>query len=193
MMPKKILITGIVLLLITISGWVLFVMTRIQSVKSNNELVALLDDRGQQLSTALQKVTDLSQSNVDLNKELSSAKSDLDKFKNLYNEEKEKNTKYELEILDYKARRNCDGVDGYEFNLTSHATVSESLSILIGDTNGKVTNATWDTIWDNSKTATHKLNTSEYLFVFIVDLKDEGMNKLPSIFWVDQQCLLKLP
>jgi hypothetical protein len=167
----------------TVAGFILFYFQSTENKKVTSELSAL---SVQSTKTAL----DLSVINKDLSDKAIKLESDLNEKKTVYNT---LNSNY-IELLSkYTALADkalCQIDKKYTFDMSNQNTISESLKIFVGDTTGKVTNATWDNVWSNAKTAIHKLNTKDYLIEFVIDIKDDSRNTTNLIYWVDSQCFI---
>jgi hypothetical protein len=72
---------------------------------------------------------------------------------------------------------------------TNNSTISESLKTFIGETGGSVHSAEWDVVWNNAKTAIHKVS-SDYLYVFLVYFDNEDLGYTDGVFWIDGACWL---
>ena len=77
-----------------------------------------------------------------------------------------------------------------KIDYTSNSTVSASLKEYVGDSDGTIKSATWDVIWNNSKTAMHKLS-GKYLWVFIVYFNNTELNNSNMVYDVTNNCFMK--
>ena len=100
-----------------------------------------------------------------------------------------------LECLKELRTRQCQSgldVEPGDFNFSSNASISSSLEEIVGENYGKVINSDWDVVYNNAKTSIHRLDTKDYLFVFIVSFEGDIANNSNSIFWVGRMCLLDI-
>ena len=98
----------------------------------------------------------------------------------------------EIDKLEKRLSCNALGdIPNFTPNYSSNSEMSTALKELIGEARGSVVNATWDILWTDSKTAIHKVSTSESMDVFIVYFDEPDFSK-ESIYWANRQCWLEL-
>ena len=92
------------------------------------------------------------------------------------------------ELLAIKDSIECDITQDISYESTSSA--SDSLKLYVGNISGNVVKSEWDSIWSSGKSSIHKLNTSEFLTVFIVYFDEFGFQE--GTWFVDRQCWVDL-
>jgi archaellum component FlaC len=148
---------------------------------SNNQGTACLQkDQGLQ--------SDLTKANTDLQtlKTQSDAISnELSSMTSEYNDAAAQVTKLNNSIT-------CSFSISGNLDYTDNSAISKSLSNWVGENDGTVTKATWDIVYNNSKTSIHKINGQKYLWVFVVDFSADKNDK-NSVYMVGPNCFLDLP
>jgi hypothetical protein len=187
MNAKNKLILGIaaLLFLTTVAGFTLFILksSENKTLRDKNQNNAISFEATQQSYLDIQsdledQIEEHKSNNMQLEKDIEALTADKRKYFQKY--------------LDLSTKINCKIYSDKKINTSSHSTVAEGLKEIVGDQYGKVESNTWDMVWNNAKTAIHKLNTSEFLVVFIVDFEDAALGKDTSIYWVDGQCFIDL-
>lgn len=122
-----------------------------------------------------------------------------DAYKELDAEIKDLNSKYlqaKTNLSHLEEINVCEELSDYpniELNYSSNSTISNSLEDFIGEIRGKVLDSDWETIWTDSRAATHKIRTGEVddivMDVFIVYFDEDDFSK-KSVYWANRQCWL---
>lgn len=178
-MKKSTVLILVILSLIAISGYVLFFL--------ETQKTAQLTVKGKEMWSSITAFVDANETLTN-DKTILESKLATQTAANVKSIQEAENIKLQLDNM--KKTFSCDIQSTFTFKMTNQSSASESLKNFLGDTQGKVISNTWDLVWNNTKTATHKLSTDEYLFVFIVDLKDEKMGREPAILDVGNMCFI---
>jgi len=165
-----------------------------QDIELANEQIQLANEQIQsansKISTNLETISSLNE-DLSLKEEgLTTAQDDLKKaveVKNNYIDQ------YNIELKEkehYKELFDATSCPtSVQMNYTSNSTMSNSLKSYVEDEWGSVNNSEWEVVWNNSKTAYHKI-TGEFLFPFIVFFDDDDLGNTNAVFDFTGQCWL---
>lgn len=120
-----------------------------------------IDELSGKLEEAESAKVELSSQIEEQNSNITKLKADLSESESLYTTSQNNLKTLQNSIM-------CEEVPS-EIDFTSNYTVSAALKDWIDEPN--YSNATWETVWNNSKTTIHKI-TGEYLYEFVVYFDD---------------------
>jgi hypothetical protein len=88
------------------------------------------------------------------------------------------------------SRNMCEGVITWNVDYTNDSTVHESLIKWVeeNESEGKILNSDYDTIWSNTKASMHRVSSKEYKFLYVVYYNEPEMDFEQGIFSVDREC-----
>ena len=187
-MSKKFVIIVSIVGVVAIAGWVMsyLSLTRLKSLDET------LSSRTAELTSARVEIEQKNNEIVQKDNEITDLTSKLSDKTAEYNKSVADAQNIAAELAQLKNSITCQNADGYVFHFTSNSAISEDLKTFVGDRGGSVVNATWETVWNNSKTAIHDLRTSEFKYAFVVFFDESSLHNKKMIFWLDQQCYLPL-
>lgn len=192
-----IIIAVAVLLLITaVVGWFMFLRTTNQAANLEQQLDEAVSDHTEKVSALETEIesfqnqlTEAEELNSELTIQLSDMEEDYSSLNDRFQQATSERNHFRSMYQDISSTVSCGAT--IDVNYASNADVSNSLREYLEREEGSVKDATWDVVWGNSRTTIHRLNTSEYLFVYIVFFEERGAE--PAVFSIGQECFIDPP